>query len=1131
MSPWPPTEPVARRVRRRMSALTFTASLFAASVFAGGMPTAQFLEQHGSGAAFATGDFVSVSAGTGLDTGYRFFIEVPPGLPLLQVDLFDADIGLGGGGEIYDRASGGFNTAIRYTLLDPLGTTVATVTGNNAGPAGSNNAWISLYNTAAPQNGHWQLIVDSSSAVTTGDDRAGYSVRAHDGDASGLGAELNIYSHSFQQMGVHAGAAVTWSLFPYITAGGSTGFEAESNDFDLDGSGGISITSRTAAFVHTNPAVSTDGLWRNEPFSGWTSDYVADDYGVWSLSLRVASAPNYVTYYLSDWRAANPEPSAQPEANTYRVYLQSDAGTAPSKPWVSQMLSWMAGPNPPIAGSTTTVRIQVRVANPTAQPITFGVPNQVDATVPGGGATFSGNESAAQGNITATPLVGGTGVVTWDPVAIAAGSTAILSYDVDVTPTAAAQRVEVTGNPGAGGTTAVYVDETGNLTQAQATYLFGPLAALVVTEGALLPGDTDGDGIPDLVEGGTDTDGDGRPDNLDLDADDDGIEDSVEGLTQSDGDGIPDYIDPDSDGDGVWDLIEGNDANRDGVTDYPVIDANDDGRIDAIADIDSDGLDDAYDTSVAGSSAATQNSDLDPLRDWRDIDDDGDGIPTANEDGNGNGDWADDDPDADGRPAYLDIDADGDGIPDATELTGDADNDGTPDFLDLDSDNDGVPDAVEGPGDRDNDGVADYVDLDSDNDGIPDTVESGAPDADRDGIIDGFLDLDGDGMHDPLATTPLPVVDRDGDGVVDRLDLDSDNDGVPDTIESGAPDADGDGLIDGLVDVDGDGLHDPLATTPLPAIDGDGDLVVDRLDLDADNDGIPDTIESGAPDSDLDGRVDPFLDGNGNGLADSVDPAATPPGTTLAARNGDSDAVIDRHDVDADDDGITDCREAAGPDPGPDADGDGRIDGFSDANGNGFADVVDPAATPAGVPLAVTNTDGLDEPDYLDVDSDNDALTDVVEGFDPDRAAGGTDGDGDGLDDSWDLDAGGIIADLPDDDGDLLRDWRDPLSCLVANIPPLTPLHAVRVGGDVRLTWPGAVDAEGYNTWVVDGNATASNTDGIPIARAGGPWPAVVGCFGLVGTTCLDVGAIAGADDDIKSYQVRGVCGMVEAAE
>jgi len=57
------------------------------------------------------------------------------------------------------------------------------------------------------------------------------------------------------------------------------------------------------------------------------------------------------------------------------------------------------------------------------------------------------------------------------------------------------------------------------------------------------PLDSDGDGIPDSVEGTNDFDGDGFPNYLDADSDNDGVPDSVEGTKDVDGDGIPDYLD------------------------------------------------------------------------------------------------------------------------------------------------------------------------------------------------------------------------------------------------------------------------------------------------------------------------------------------------------------------------------------------------------------------------------------------------------------------------------------------------------------------------------------------------------------------------------------------------------------
>ena len=56
--------------------------------------------------------------------------------------------------------------------------------------------------------------------------------------------------------------------------------------------------------------------------------------------------------------------------------------------------------------------------------------------------------------------------------------------------------------------------------------------------------DSDGDGIPDSVEGEGDFDGDGVPNKLDDDSDGDGAPDSVEGNRDENNNGIPDYLEP-----------------------------------------------------------------------------------------------------------------------------------------------------------------------------------------------------------------------------------------------------------------------------------------------------------------------------------------------------------------------------------------------------------------------------------------------------------------------------------------------------------------------------------------------------------------------------------------------------------
>ena len=141
-----------------------------------------------------------------------------------------------------------------------------------------------------------------------------------------------------------------------------------------------------------------------------------------------------------------------------------------------------------MSGLTRIVQA-LRLVNPAAQAITFSAAHLVTANVPAGGhAVYAGIAQVTQGTITAQPAVGGTGNITWNPGSVAAGATVLLAYRVKVTPTAAGQRIPLTNTPASGsGTRAQYVDETGNTTQARATFLFGPLCELAVTQGLLTP--------------------------------------------------------------------------------------------------------------------------------------------------------------------------------------------------------------------------------------------------------------------------------------------------------------------------------------------------------------------------------------------------------------------------------------------------------------------------------------------------------------------------------------------------------------------------------------------------------------------------------------------------------------------
>ncbi|MEJ8817095.1 hypothetical protein [Lacibacter sp. H407] len=465
--------------------------------------------------------------------------------------------------------------------------------------------------------------------------------------------------------------------------------------------------------------------------------------------------------------------------------------------------------------------------------------------------------------------------------------------------------------------------------------------------------DTDGDGTPDACDDCTgnlfksptkDTDADGVADACDADSDNDGIADVVEDANNDgdptnddfDGDGVPNYQDLDSDNDGINDI---NESGIDAAT-VATLDADNDGVIDASVPKGSNGMANAVETN--DNSNASINYTL------------------KNTDGDGN-------------PDYLDLDSDNDGINDIIESGHpgliDANNDGVVDGPDADGD--GIQDSADGNDavfgdannpavkDTDADNVPDFRDLDSDNDGINDIIESGHPgliDANNDGVVDG-PDADADGIMDSADgndaafgdADEMAPRDTDGDSIPDFRDLDSDNDGINDIIESGHPgliDANNDGVVDGP-DADGDGIQDSADGNDavfgdageIAPRDTDGDSVPDFRDLDSDNDGIGDLVESGHPgliDADNDGVVD-GPDADGDGIQDSADgndnlfgDAATP-----APKDTDADGTPDYRDLDSDNDGIKDIIE--GGHGFLDQDGDGRVDNPSDPDGDGIA--------------------------------------------------------------------------------------------------------------------------------------------------------------------------------------------------
>lgn len=187
--------------------------------------------------------------------------------------------------------------------------------------------------------------------------------------------------------------------------------------------------------------------------------------------------------------------------------------------------------------------------------------------------------------------------------------------------------------------------------------------------------------------------------------------------------------------------------------------------------------------------------------------------------------------------------------------------------------------------DIDSDGIADVLDLDNDNDGIPNIIEARMipnPDPDLDATTQGtsWIDSNNNGWSDIFES--LTPNDFDGDGARNYLDLDSDNDGVFDTLENdnlGDIDITGDGLGDGNDiktfanndEFDGDGILGIMDTNDTDNNASDHGNSVYSLPINSDSDGMPnylDVYNNTLASYDISNTLHAFLDANNNGIID-----------------------------------------------------------------------------------------------------------------------------------------------------------------------------------------------------------------------------------------------------------------------
>lgn len=274
--------------------------------------------------------------------------------------------------------------------------------------------------------------------------------------------------------------------------------------------------------------------------------------------------------------------------------------------------------------------------------------------------------------------------------------------------------------------------------------------------------------------------------------------------------------------------------------------------------------------------------------------------------------------------------------------------------------------------------------------------------------------------------------DSDGDGIRNTIDLDDDNDTIPDFLESNGlnplDDDDADLIpnyrdIDYGTDANSDGVVD--------IFDFDGDGVANHLDLDSDNDGILDIVEAGNAnlDNNRNGRTDSVIGNNGldNTLETNDSTNAT---ISYTIPNSDTDANLDYLDIDSDNDGIVDNIEA-------------QSTAAYIAPNYIFIEGIDSAYPTGLIPI---DTDGDLIFDFLDVNSDDDLRDDTTEAWDTDSDGtaeimiSNIDSDGDGLDDAFDDNDNQVNPtnnqtplSFPnlDNDETIERDWREIMAIIV----------------------------------------------------------------------------------------------------
>jgi len=553
----------------------------------------------------------------------------------------------------------------------------------------------------------------------------------------------------------------------------------------------------------------------------------------------------------------------------------------------------------------------------------------------------------------------------------------------------------------------------------------------------------------------------------------------------TDGDGVPNIIDLDSDGDGIPDNVEGQ-----STTGYTAPSGT---------DTDGDGLDDAYDPDNGGSFIGEVNTDNDGDNDFLDINSDNNGNNDTQEAGltlSGNdsdGDGLDDNVDA--TSDYSDPNGTINTPSSLPDSDGDVNTGGDVDYRDnFNGDAD----------DHDGDGIPDEQDIDDDNDGLTDAEESGVSCDITEVYVGGTggkmykVDFDagtttlmttstisGIDNINALASNPDDNVVYYGKGTV--MYVYDPSAGTHSTlkdfsseISDGNLEGAGAAYYDGYLyiapeDGSGYGTHIykiPISNNGMTAGTAQniaspvsnqsyGDFVVSAevstgviygsTGVSGSSDYWKYDIASSTKTIIASPATNPYqiavdlygrkwgavgttlrkIDANGAFYGNTItltENAIDMTGPYNCAQGGldkdtDGDGIPDRLDLDSDNDGIADVIEAGGSDP----DNDGVIGSgaITDTDGDGWSNITD--SDNGGTALSNPDTDGDGYPNSRDIDSDNDGIVDNIEGQATDSytAPSGITANSSGWDNSYNGNTGGTAIVLTDTEGDGTPDYID----------------------------------------------------------------------------------------------------------